>query len=87
MAAIISRCPSSSVPKSQTQRNTLPKTRQNQGLSDLYLREIPNVPIPGYLYSMQITEEDSRRRDKPTWQVDVCAALPDDRTLIGGAAR
>mgnify|MGYP003332662297 CR=1 FL=1 len=35
----------------------------------------------------KIAEEDSRRRDKPTWQVDVCAALPDDRTLIGGAAR
>ena len=75
------------MPKSQTQRNTFPKTRQNQGLSAVFRAETTNVPIPGYLYSMQITEEDSRRRDKPKWQVDVCAALPDDRTLIGGAAR
>ena len=75
------------MPKSQMQRNTLPKTRQNQGFPAPFLAETTNVPIPGYLYSMQIAEEDSRRRDKPTWQVDVCAALPDDRTLIGGAAR
>ena len=75
------------VPKSQTQRNTLPKTRQNQGFSAVFRAENTNVPIPGYLYSMQITEDDSRRRDKPTWQVDICAALPDDRNLIGGAAR
>ena len=75
------------LPKSQMQRNTLPKSRQNQGFSAVFQAETPNVPIPGYLYSMQITEDDSRRRDKPVWQVDVCAALPDDRTLKGGAAR
>ncbi|MDO4981984.1 MAG: hypothetical protein Q4E35_00310 [Eubacteriales bacterium] len=45
------------------------------------------MPIPGYLYSMLFAEEDSRRRDKPVWQVDVCAALPDERSLRGGAAR
>ena len=68
-------------------RNTLPKSKENQGFFDLFLRENTNVPIPGYLYSMQFTEETARLRDKPVWQVDVCAALPDDRTLIGGAAR
>ena len=52
-----------------------------------FLRETPNVPIPGYLYSMRITDERIRRRDKPVWLVDVCAALPDDRDLRGGAAR
>ena len=66
---------------------TLPKRKQNQGFSAPFLRESPNVPIPGYLYSMEITQESARLRDKPVWQVDVCAALPDDRTLIGGAAR
>ena len=69
------------------QRNTLPKSKEYQRFPALYLRENTNVPIPGYLYSMQFTEEDSRRRDKPVWQVDVCAALPDDRALKGGAAR
>ena len=75
------------MPKSQTRCNTLPKTKVGQGFPALFRAENTNVPIPGYLYSMQITEDDSRRRDKPTWQVDICAALPDDRNLIGGAAR
>ena len=74
------------MPRSQTQRNTLPKTRQNQGFPTLFRAEITNVPIPGYLYSMQYTEESARLRDKPVWEVDICAALPDDRTVRGGAA-
>ena len=75
------------MPKSQMRCNTLPKARQNQGFSAVFQAENTNVPIPGYLYSIPFAEEDSRRRDKPTWQVDVCAALPDDRTVRGGAAR
>ena len=35
---------------------------------------------------MQYTEESARLRDKPVWEVDICAALPDDRTVRGGAA-
>ena len=87
MVPTISRCPSSSVPESQLQRNTLPENKQNQGFPAPFLRETANVPIPGYLYSMRITDERIRRRDKPVWLVDVCAALPDDRVPRGGAAR
>ena len=75
------------MPESQLQRNTLPKSKQNQGFPVPFLRETANVPIPGYLYSMRITDERIRRRDKPVWLVDVCAALPDDRDLRGGAAQ
>ena len=68
-------------------RNTLPKSKAGQGFPALFRAENTNVPIPGYLYSMQFTEKTARLRDKPVWQVDVCAALPDDRALKEGAAR
>ena len=62
------------------------ETPENQGFPPLFFAENTNVPIPGYLYSMKYTEESARLRDKPVWEVDICAALPDDRTVRGGAA-
>ena len=40
--------------------------------------EEPNVPIRGYLFSMMLEQDGTRRREKPRWQVDVCIALPDE---------
>ena len=72
------------IPSSQAKTDTLRKSRENQGILTPYLRENTNVPIAGYLYSMQITDETSRLRDKPVWQVDVCAALPEAGNVRGG---
>ena len=59
-----------------------------QGIPALYQAEITNVPIPGYLFSMNMEQEGIRRKVKPVWQIDVCVALPDDRTFWkGGAVR
>ena len=59
-----------------------------QGVQALYQAENPNVPIHGYLCSMDVEQEGTRRKVKPVWQIDVCVALPDDRTFRkGGAAR
>ena len=74
------------MPTSHMKRDTLPKIPENQGFPPLFFAENTNVPIPGYLYSMEYTEESARLRDKPVWEVDICAALPDDRTVRGGAA-
>lgn len=59
-----------------------------QGFPALFRAEMPNVPIPGYLFSMKMEQEGTRRKVKPIWQIDVCVALPDDRTFRkGGAAQ
>ena len=57
-----------------------------QGIPALYQAEITNVPIPGYLFSMDMEQEGTRRKVKPIWQIDVCVALPDDRTFRKGGA-
>ena len=87
MVPIISRCPSSSVPRGQSKCATLPKNKAGQGFPALLTAENTNVRIPGYLFSMEVEQSCDRRRDKPVWQVDVCAALPDDRTPRGGTVR
>ena len=59
-----------------------------QGFPALFRVQNPNVPIPGYLFSMKMEQAGTRRKVKPVWQVDVCVALPDDRMFgKGGAAR
>ena len=56
--------------------NTRKKSKQNQGIQGTYTRETTNVPISGYLYSLQISDNKARRREKPVWRVDVCVAMP-----------
>ena len=59
-----------------------------QGIQALYQAKNPNVPIHGYLFSMDVEQGGIRRKEKPVWQIDVCVALPDNRTFRkGGAAR
>ena len=77
-----------SVPKSQMKCNTISeKIKAGKGFSALNRVENNNVPIPGYLFSMEIVQENIRRRDKPEWKVDVCVALPDNRLPRGGVAK
>lgn len=54
-----------------------------QGVPALYQAENTNVPIPGYLFSMNMEQDGTRRKVKPVWQIDVCATLPDDRAPRG----
>ena len=74
------------------------KPVENQGLSTPFQAENTNVPIPGYLFSMDSGPEVYRyhpetgepiyhRVDKPHWRIDVCAALPEDATRKGGEVR
>lgn len=96
MVETISRWESSSVPKKGSLLHTLPKMPVNQDFSKIYLRENTNVPIPGYLYSIEMepamyrysTERQQpiyRKSDKPRWQLDVCVAIPNHCTFgIGG---
>ena len=59
-----------------------------QGVPALYQAETTNVLIPGYLFSMNLEQEGTRCKVKPVWQIDVCVAVPDDRTFQkGGTAR
>ena len=51
---------------------------QIDGFFEVFCVEEPNVPIRGYLFSMMLEQEGTRRREKPRWQVDVCLALPDE---------
>ncbi len=71
---------------------------ENQGLTAPYRAENGNVPIAGYLFSLDagpmvysyhpVTGEPIyRKSDKPHWRIDVCAALPDGRDGKGGAGR
>ena len=89
---------SSSVPKKGALLHTLPKMPVNQGFSRIYLRENTNVPIPGYLYSIEMEpvmyrysverrQAIYRKADKPRWQIDVCVAIPDNRTFGNGGAK
>ena len=88
MAPTISRWPSSSVPKEASKWNQNQKMPELQGVLALYRAENPNVPIPGYLFSMDMEQGGTRRKVKPVWQIDVCVAVPDDRTFQkGGTAR
>lgn len=57
-----------------------------QGFPALFEAQTTNVPIPGYLFSMNMEQEGTRRKVKPVWQIDVCVALPDDRTFGKGGA-
>ena len=71
----------------------LVKSKENQGVSASFQTKNKNVPIPGYLFSLdsrpsvyryqpETREPIFRREDKPRWRIDVCAALPE-----GGASR
>lgn len=55
-----------------------------QGVPALYQAESTNVPIPGYLFSMNMEQEGTRRKVKPVWQIDVYVAIPDERTFWKG---
>ena len=74
------------------------KPVENQGVPALFQAESANVPIPGYLFSMdsgpavyryhpETGEPIYHREDKPHWRIDVCAALPEDATRKGGEVR
>ena len=63
------------------------KAVEKQGLSALFPAKTTNVPIPGYLFSLDAgpgiyraqpksDEQNPNQEDKPHWRVDVCAALP-----------
>lgn len=86
------------MPKKGALLHTLPKMPVNQGFSRIYLRENTNVPIPGYLYSIEMEpalyrysaerqQAIYRKADKPRWQLDVCVAIPDHRTFGNGGAK
>ena len=71
----------------------LPKAKENQGVSASESDENTNVPIPGYLFSLdsrpsvyryhpETREPIFRREDKPRWRIDVCVTLPE-----GGVSR
>ena len=83
----ISRCPSSSVPTKGSNRESLQKSEAQSDFPASNPAEKENVRNRGYLFSMEVVQTAYRARDKPVWQVDVCAAMPDDRTPRGGAAR
>ena len=69
-----------------------------QGFATHCCAENANVPISGYLFSLDagpavyryhpVTGEPIyRKSDKPHWRVDVCAALPDGRGGKGGVGQ
>ena len=63
IAPTISRCPSSSVPRSQTQLHPVSKSKENQGLPAPFLAENTNVPIPGYQLSCLTKQEQAELWD------------------------
>ena len=76
----------------------IPESIENQGLFSPYRVENTNVPISGYLFSLDSGPSIYRyhpetgepifcREDKPHWRIDVCAALPEDASGKGGAKR
>lgn len=76
----------------------IPKSKENQGLPAPFCAEATNVPIPGYLFSLDSGPSVYRYHpetgepifcleDKPHWRIDVCAALPEDASGKGGAKR
>ena len=76
----------------------IPESIDNQGLFGPFRVENTNVPISGYLFSLDagpavyryhpVTGEPIyRKSDKPHWRVDVCAALPDGRGGKGGVGQ
>lgn len=50
------------------------------------MEKFANVPISGYLYSMGLKHPGARKKDKLWWQINVCAAIPDDRIYPRGSA-
>jgi len=69
---------------------------ENKGLAAPCRAGNANVPIAGYLFSLdsgpsiyryhpETGEPIFRREDKPRWRIDVCAALPEDASGKGGA--
>lgn len=71
---------------------------ENQGFAAPCRAKNANVPISGYLFSLDagpavyryhpVTGElIYRKSDKPHWRVDVCAALPDGRGGKGGVGQ
>lgn len=76
--------PSSSVPTEGSKWNRRWKLPEPQGFPALFQAKNTNVPIPGYLFSMMIEQDGTQRREKPVWQIDVCAALPDSRVYSKG---
>ena len=75
MAPIISKCPNSSVPTEDTKWNPNEKSLANQGFSSPETPKNTNVPIPGFLFSMNMEQTGARRKVKPVWTVNVCVAL------------
>ena len=78
--------------------HTPPRIPIKQGFSKIYRRENAKVPIPGYLYSIEMEpvlyrysaerqQAIYRKADKPRWQIDVCVAIPDHRTFGNGGAK
>ena len=78
--------------------HTPPKLPIKQGFPNIFLRENTNAPIPGYLYSIEMEpvvyrysaerqQAIYRKADKPRWKVDVCVAIPDNRTFGNGGAK
>ena len=87
-----------STPKSRMQMNPDRKPVENQGVSAPFQVENTNMPIPGYLFSMdsgpavyryhpETGEPICHWEDKPHWRIDVCAALPEDTARKGGEVR
>ena len=68
-----------SVPTKGSKWDTWEKLPQLQDVPSLFRDETGNVSIPGYLFSMMMEQEGTRRKEKPVWQVDVCVAVPDHR--------
>ena len=58
---------------------------QIEGNFDVFYADDPNVPIPGYLFSMILEQDGTRQKVKPKWQVDICIAVPDHRRGGGQA--
>ena len=72
------------------QLHPIPESLENQGFPGSEKDEITNVPISGYLFSLDsgpsvyryhpaTGEPIFHRKDKPRWRIDVCAALPEPR--------
>ena len=98
IAEMISMWASSSVPTKGLLLHTPTKLPINQGFSNIFLRENTNVPIPGYLYSIEMEpvvyrysaerqQAIYRKADKSRWQIDDCVAIPDNRTFGNGGAK
>lgn len=63
------------MPTEDAKWNPDEKNLANQGFFGPERPEITNVPIPGFLFSMDMEQTNARRKVKPVWTVHVCVAL------------